>query len=497
MEDEDMQYDFSKQKYPKRGLVYIIVNERYSAEGYPDRHGAYTDYRNMKNLFKPLNLKLMTYYDKTGKQIKDIIQNASKRPDLADRPCFICVISSHGEQWPDLDRKERKKTMEHVMDHVIVGVDGMGVLTKDLVGFFSKDKCFDMVGKPKLFFIQACRETFYSNGGSKAVLYSTDRSKAVLYSTDRSKAVLYSTEAFDRGVAVQYVVSAKLTKHRRMRQRLSLNTKYDSADSKPNQSEVPLDALDHIIDPTGNGDSDDDDQLSDGYDTATTDEDSDADSDRETGHEEIKKRDRSVNTENEEVISKDDVKIEIRHIQATTPSDQNKDLNVVPKEEEKTEIQQSERMVPSGVPLDQDDAGASGKRRVISDIQEAEPMEVTAIPCHDDMLVMFASPPGKIAWRSTSEGSWLLANLYNVFKQYIRSRKISERDFLSILIEVSQDVSLKETNTVETEFKNMKMVPTIYHRLTKEVVMCFGKETGLLKSLKRRFQSLSHNDDLK
>ncbi|XP_033725097.1 uncharacterized protein LOC117315066 [Pecten maximus] len=342
MEDEDMQYDFSKQKYPKRGLVYIIVNERFSAEGYPDRHGAYTDYRNMKNLFKPLNLKLMTYYDKTGQQIKDILQSASKRPDLADRSCFICVISSHGEQWAEVDRKEKKKTMEHA----IVGVDGMRVLTKDLVGFFSEDKCFDMVGKPKLFFIQACRET----------LYSTDRSKAV-----------------DRGVAIQYVVSAKLSKHRRMRQRLSLNTKYDSADSKPNQSEVPLDALDHIIDPTGNGDSDDDDQLSDGYDTATTDEDSDADSDRETGHEEIKKRDRSVNTENEDVISKDDVKIEIRHIQATTLSDQNKDLNVVPKEEEKTEIQQSERMVPSGVPLDQDDAGAKGKHRVLQIYRRQSP----------------------------------------------------------------------------------------------------------------------------
>ncbi|XP_060083743.1 uncharacterized protein LOC132562994 [Ylistrum balloti] len=420
--DQDMQYDFKKCQ--RRGLVYIIVNERFSAEGYPNRCGAYTDYKNMKKLFKPLNLKLMTYYDKTAEEITSILRNASMRPDLAERPCFICVISSHGEQWPEHDLKSNKRTIEHA----IVGVDGKRVLTKNLVDYFSEDKCHYMTEKPKLFFIQACRES----------LYSKDRSQAV-----------------DSGVTVQYIVSAKVSKHRRMRQKLSTNSKLDGADSKQNQTDVPLDELEDILG-TDFTESDED-QFSDGYDTATTDGESEDDEDRETGHADIRNRDWS---KQDKGVPEGDVKPEIKvlHIEAVTP-----------------------------VTTDQADARGQRRPKVNTDVQVAEVMEVTAIPCHTDMLVMFASPPGKLAWRSTTEGGWLLANLYNVFKQYIRSGEICKRDFLTILIEVSQNVSKKETNTDDPKLNGMKMVPTIYHRLTKEVVIGTVKETGLLRKLAEKF----------
>ncbi|OWF41711.1 Caspase-3 [Mizuhopecten yessoensis] len=404
MEDNDMQYDFKK--FPKRGLVYIIVNEKFTSEGYPDRLGAYTDYKNMKKLFKPLKLKLMTFYDKTAKQIKDILNDASNRPDLAERSCFICIISSHGEQWSETHtgHMSRRKSMEHA----IVGIDGMRVLTKDLVDLFSEDKCPHLREKPKLFFIQACRES--------------------VYSTDRS-------EALDSGVNVQYIVSAKVSKYRRMRTKLSTNTNFDSSDNKPEQSDVPFEALDEIIG-TGPGGKDteeeeeeEEDQFSDGYDTATTDNDS-GDEDRETGHDDVRNRDRSSYTKQYKgVVPEGDVLPGIQHIEAITPED---------------------------TPTDQADAGGR-KPRVDTSIQEIESVEVTAIPCHDDMLVMFASPPGKLAWRSTTEGGWLLANLYNVFKHYIRNGEICHRDFLTLLTEVSQDVSLKETNTDDPKYNAMKM----------------------------------------
>lgn len=452
----DMKYDL---KSTKRGLVYIIVNERFTAEGYPNRIGAYTDYKNMKKLFKPLNLKLMTYYDKTAEEIKSILRSASNKPDLAERACFICIISSHGEQWTEVDQRRNKRTMEHA----IVGVDGKRVLTKDLVELFSEEKCRDLNGKPKLFFIQACRET----------IYSKDRSQAL-----------------DAGVGVQYIVSAKLSKHHRLRQRLSTRSYYDNADSKPDDSGVPIDALDQIIgsldidkDKDEDKDEEEDEEFSDGYDTATTDEDSEADSDRETGHEDIKKRDRSqYKDQKKDIAPESDLSI---HIEAVTPTDQNKDVT------ESNEITQQQERLEDG-PKDQADAGGrkGTRRKVITDIPVAEVVEVTAIPCHDDMLVMFASPPGKLAWRSTTEGGWLLANLYNVFKQYIRSREISNRDFLSILVEVSQEVSHKETVTDDPNYNGLKMVPTIYHRLTKDVVMCAEKNTGLLRKLAEKVSEI-------
>ena len=63
--------------------------------------------------------------------------------DHSDCDCFACVILSHGEEG------------------VIYGTNGT-VKMEDLVAPFRQ--CRTLVGKPKLFFIQACRGTRLDSG---------------------------------------------------------------------------------------------------------------------------------------------------------------------------------------------------------------------------------------------------------------------------------------------------------------------------------------------
>ncbi|XP_063447427.1 caspase-7-like [Mytilus trossulus] len=71
-----------------------------------------------------------------------------------DSDCFVCVVASHG-------REKQTKTDTHgpflEREQEILGVDGNEIRTSDFVAIFSDDKCKGLRGKPKFFFIQACR----------------------------------------------------------------------------------------------------------------------------------------------------------------------------------------------------------------------------------------------------------------------------------------------------------------------------------------------------
>ena len=56
--------------------------------------------------------------------------------DHKDYACFCCFVLTHGN------------------DRCLKTVDGLGMTIKDLTDYFKGDSCPDLVGKPKLFFIQ-------------------------------------------------------------------------------------------------------------------------------------------------------------------------------------------------------------------------------------------------------------------------------------------------------------------------------------------------------
>ncbi|XP_074132921.1 caspase-3-like isoform X2 [Sminthopsis crassicaudata] len=137
--------DSYKMDYPEMGLCVIINNKIFHENtGMPFRAGTDVDAAHLIDTFKHLKYEIRNKNDLTCKEIIELMYNVSKE-DHSQRSSFVCVILSHGEEG------------------IIFGKDGP-VELKALTSFFKGDKCNSLIGKPKLFIVQACRGTELDNG---------------------------------------------------------------------------------------------------------------------------------------------------------------------------------------------------------------------------------------------------------------------------------------------------------------------------------------------
>uniref|UniRef100_A0A3B3SD52 Caspase 7, apoptosis-related cysteine peptidase n=1 Tax=Paramormyrops kingsleyae TaxID=1676925 RepID=A0A3B3SD52_9TELE len=72
-------------------------------------------------------------------------QDITSEEDHSNSSCFACILLTHGEE------------------SMVFGTDGVMPL-KTLTSLFRGDVCRSLVGKPKLFFIQACRGSQFDDG---------------------------------------------------------------------------------------------------------------------------------------------------------------------------------------------------------------------------------------------------------------------------------------------------------------------------------------------
>ncbi|KAJ8335892.1 hypothetical protein SKAU_G00392340 [Synaphobranchus kaupii] len=131
--------------YPSIGQCVIINNKNFDrSTGMNIRNGTDVDAGNMMKAFAKLGYKVKVYNDQTVDQIKRVLHAASQE-DHSGSASFVCVLLSHGDEG------------------ILFGTDAC-VELKTLTGFFRGDRCTSLVGKPKLFFIQACRGTDLDGG---------------------------------------------------------------------------------------------------------------------------------------------------------------------------------------------------------------------------------------------------------------------------------------------------------------------------------------------
>ncbi|XP_068607397.1 caspase-3a [Brachionichthys hirsutus] len=127
-------------KFPSIGQCIIINNKNFDRRtGMNQRNGTDVDAANAMSVFAKLGYKVRIYNDQTVDQMKHVLSRASKE----DHGCcasFVCVLLSHGDEG------------------LFFGTDG-SIELKYLTSLFRGDRCRSLVGKPKLFFIQACRGT--------------------------------------------------------------------------------------------------------------------------------------------------------------------------------------------------------------------------------------------------------------------------------------------------------------------------------------------------
>ena len=89
--------------------------------------------------FKKLGYNVFYRRDFTGEKMIECLSNVAEYSITDDHDSFVCCISSHGDASS------------------VVGVDGALVKVGDLAKIVNGTGCPKLNGKPKMFFIQACR----------------------------------------------------------------------------------------------------------------------------------------------------------------------------------------------------------------------------------------------------------------------------------------------------------------------------------------------------
>ncbi|XP_058841342.1 caspase-7-like isoform X2 [Acipenser ruthenus] len=134
-----------KMNYKRLGKCIIINNKNFHVQtGMTVRNGTDRDAGELFKCFKTLGFEVCIYNDQTCQNMGTLLRDASEE-DHSDSSCFACILLSHGEEG------------------MIYGTDG-AMPIKTMTSLFRGDMCKSLVGKPKLFFIQACRGSEFDNG---------------------------------------------------------------------------------------------------------------------------------------------------------------------------------------------------------------------------------------------------------------------------------------------------------------------------------------------
>lgn len=127
--------------HPRRGKAIVINNRDFTPEmqkqGYGIRTGTDIDCTTICLRLKALGFQVDRYHNASCAQIMKTFSNAAHE-DHSDADCFVGVLLSHGEK------------------DLIMGTDGK-LAIKDIFDFFRANNSTTLAGKPKIFFVQACR----------------------------------------------------------------------------------------------------------------------------------------------------------------------------------------------------------------------------------------------------------------------------------------------------------------------------------------------------
>lgn len=117
----------------------IIINNIDFRSRHKTRHGSEIDARKMASLFTNLHFEVAVHTNVTAADMLLLLANSATQGQK-DSDCLVVILMSHGERG------------------FIFGNDGKKVpLIRGVYTWFNKDICPELQEKPKLFFVQACR----------------------------------------------------------------------------------------------------------------------------------------------------------------------------------------------------------------------------------------------------------------------------------------------------------------------------------------------------
>ncbi|GBM72816.1 Caspase-2 [Araneus ventricosus] len=137
---------------PFIGYCLIIMNQEFDKKKCY-REGCQVDAVALKNLFEKLKYDVQIEWNKEGDQMMSILKKFSEKTEFKNVDSCIVYILSHGGQLQNLD--------------YILGTDLERVYKQDIYSMFNNKNCNLLIGKPKIFFFQACRGELLDYGVSK------------------------------------------------------------------------------------------------------------------------------------------------------------------------------------------------------------------------------------------------------------------------------------------------------------------------------------------
>ncbi|XP_064483194.1 caspase-3-like [Ornithodoros turicata] len=140
-----LQSEAYNMNHPQRGICAIFNHKVFKSKlNLEERTGTDVDVQNLKSCFSRLGFDVVIYDDYSVKQMRNTLESLSKKSHT-EHDCFVCCVLTHGGEG------------------FVYGEDGR-LPVKDIMKPFLGSSCLDLVGKPKIFIIQACRGTTKDKG---------------------------------------------------------------------------------------------------------------------------------------------------------------------------------------------------------------------------------------------------------------------------------------------------------------------------------------------
>ncbi|XP_061177099.1 uncharacterized protein LOC133185825 [Saccostrea echinata] len=364
MMDSGDEYKFRPNR-EYQGLAVVIVNFT------EERRGSKEDITYMTRTFEVLGFKVKLYKNLSKRRFIEVINYYSKDDTLTDYDSFVLAISTHGLELESANRAKRDYVVHH---HALLMNDDQSYYTATILEKFRK--CKALKGKPKLFFIQACR----------------------IPESKSSKKHRVQGIGFDAGTGLH---------------KLDLE--------EPNKNKCRHDKTDY--------------------------------------------KEGSIISREEALDSDPKILSEVEEDAADTAK--------VSFSDEVGDSWSNSEEVLLDPPIDIGELGDEvDPPRAIRYRPSQAPLHITAVPCHNDMLVVFASPEGHYAIRNEDMGSYMLKYLHDsVINEYGEGRLLNNRtNFLYIL----NDVAAKMSSAIFCDGK-YKNVTCVVHKLSKDIVFSKGE----------------------
>ncbi|VDL11723.1 unnamed protein product [Hymenolepis diminuta] len=138
--------DYYPMASPQRGICVVINNMTYWHPKFQNRGGCDKDERRVEKVFRDLGFMVKVLRNLSSGEMQSELAYVGRKTDHSAYDAFVAVIMTHGGLGE------------------LYGVNGDAFPVHRLTLDFTAEICPSLAGKPKLFFIQACRGDEYQLG---------------------------------------------------------------------------------------------------------------------------------------------------------------------------------------------------------------------------------------------------------------------------------------------------------------------------------------------